>query len=76
MTENQIEGIKDYLNEHLLPIFQDAYDRTEFIENIIDDVVEDIEDCADWSEFEDDEICWGDIDIALARILLIMSGSN
>ena len=33
-------------------------------------VIDDINETADWSELTDDEVCVGDIDIALARVLI------
>lgn len=69
MTETQINMTKDYLHKHLTSIFEDYFDREYFIDNIIDLIIEDIDVCADWSDYEDDEINGSDINIALARIL-------
>lgn len=36
---------------------------------IFDDVISDIEDCADWSDLEQDEVNEADVDIAISRVL-------
>ena len=36
---------------------------------IFDDVISDIEDCADWSDLEKDEVNEADVDIAISRVL-------
>lgn len=61
-----IKGRTDYLLSYIFP---DAQDRSAVVEAIANDVINDVEDCADWSRFEGDEYCHGDIDIALARVL-------
>lgn len=69
LTQEQIKGVRGYLIELLLPIFGDAWDREEVIDLVMADVVTDIEETADWSELEDDEVHTGDVEIALARVL-------
>jgi hypothetical protein len=69
LTEEQAKGVRGYLIELLLPIFWDAWDREEVIDFILDDVVTDIEETADWSHLEEDEVHLGDVEIALARVL-------
>ena len=69
LTEEQVKGVRGYLIELLLPIFGDAWDREEVIDLVMADVVTDIEETADWSELEDDEVHAGDVEIALARVL-------
>ena len=69
LTQEQIKGVRGYLIELLLPIFGDAWDREEVIDLVMADVVTDIEETADWSELEDDEVLTGDVEIALARVL-------
>ena len=51
-------------------IIPDYHDRYEVVDLILDDVVADIDETADWSDYEDDEYNLGDIQIALARVLL------
>jgi len=70
MTKVQRLSVEAYLRSYLLFIFPDNQEREEVISLIIDDVVLDIDECADWSELEEDEIHSGDIEIALARVLL------
>jgi hypothetical protein len=70
MTKVQRLSVEAYLRSYLLFIFPDNHEREEVISLIIDDVVSDIDECADWSDFEEDEIHSGDIEIALARVLL------
>lgn len=63
------DAIGEHLEEILSNVFPDAHMRNEIIYMIIDDVCSDIQDTADWSEMERDEICLGDVDIALSRVL-------
>ena len=69
LTEMQINGVWGEVSNMLKDIFYDNRDREEVIDLIIDDVVQDIEETADWSEYEDDECNLGDIQIALARVI-------
>ena len=69
LTKDQLDGVRIYLIELLLPIFEDMREREEVINLIFNDVVTDIEAAADWSELEDDEVHTGDVSIALARVL-------
>ena len=69
LTKEQLKGVRSHLVELLLPIFEDMRDREEIIDLIFDDVVLDIEETADWSHLEEDEVHTGDISIALARVL-------
>lgn len=69
LTNYQLIGVRSYLIELLLPIFEDMREREAVIDTIFNDVVLDIETSADWSELEDDEVHTGDISIALARVL-------
>ena len=70
MTELQLDGVRDEVSIFLGDIFHDYQDRHEVVDLIIDDVVADIEETADWSDYEDDEYNLGDIQIALARVLI------
>ena len=69
MTELQIDAVRDEVSIFLGDIFPDSHDRHEVVDLIIDDVVADIEETADWSDYCEDEYCLGDIRIALARVL-------
>lgn len=69
LTEMQIDGVRDEVSNMLKGIFYDNRDREEVIDLIIDDVVQDIEETADWSDYDEDEYCLDDVRIALARVL-------
>jgi hypothetical protein len=70
MTELQIDAVRDEVSIFLGDIIPDYHDRHEVVDLILDDVVADIDETADWSGYEDDEYCLGDIQIALARVLI------
>ena len=73
MNEKRRLGIEIQLQGEMSSVISDAVDRNHFVGNVIDKVIEDIEDTADWSELEEDEIHGGDVTIALSRVLLMMS---
>lgn len=70
LTQGQKYGIKCEMGELLRPIFPDEADRMEVISYLAAPVYEDIEDCADWSDFAAYEVETGDIQIALRRVLM------
>lgn len=69
LTELQLDAVYDEISILLQDIFPDAAERHEICNLINDDVVLDIEETADWSDYEEDEYCLGDIQIALARVI-------
>lgn len=70
LAEMQLDAVRDEVSILLYNIFPDDAERHEIRDLILDDVVLDIEETADWSDYcEDDEYCLGDIQIALARVL-------
>ena len=69
MTELQLDAVRDEVSIFLSDIFPDYQERHEVLDLIINDVLEDIEETADWSDYEDDEYCLADIRLALARVL-------
>jgi hypothetical protein len=69
MTELQIDAVRDEVSIFLGNIIPGYHERHEVVDLILDDVVADIEETADWSDYEDDEYNLGDIQIALARVL-------
>jgi hypothetical protein len=69
MTKKQEIFTKVRVNYLFQEIFTDMRDRSEVVDAIIDDVIEDVDCCADWSDLNDDEINLSDIDIAVARII-------
>jgi hypothetical protein len=70
MTELQLDAVRDEVSILLQNIFPDDAERHEVVNLIIGDVIVDIEETADWSDYEDDEYNLGDIQIALARVLI------
>lgn len=69
LTELQIDAVRDEVSIFLKDIFFDDRERHEVVDFILDDVIADIEETADWSGYEDDEYNLDDIRIALARVL-------
>lgn len=69
MTKEQESAVKERIKERLNPIFSDHRDLMDVVDSIYDDVLEDIEECADWSDYEADEINEDDVDMAIARII-------
>lgn len=69
LTEMQLDAVRDEVSILLQNIFPDDAERHEIRDLILDDVVLDIEETADWSDYCEDEYCLGDIQIALARVL-------
>ena len=76
MTDAQEKIVKDIVDAKMQSIITDSVDRKNFVDSIIDSVIDDINETADWSEMTDDEVCVGDIDIALARVLLNLVEKN
>lgn len=74
MTEEQIKTTEKVVHMRMANVITDSADRNGFVANIIDDIVDDIECTADWSEFAEDEVSIDDINIALARVLINLSG--
>lgn len=70
MTDAQEKIVKDIVDAKMQSIITDSADRNNFVDSIIDSIIDDINETADWSEMTDDEVCVGDIDIALARVLI------
>ena len=69
MTYRQSKEVRATLNKLLFGIFQDNIERESVIDYILDDVITDIEETADWSDLRYDEVNVSDIQIALARVL-------
>lgn len=76
MTDAQEKIVKDVVDAKMQSIITDSVDRNNFVDSIIDSVIDDINETADWSEMTDDEVCVGDIDIALARVLINLVEKN
>ena len=69
LTEIQIDGVRDEVSFLLGEIFLDNAERHEIRDLVLNDVVQDIEETADWSNYDENEYNLGDIRIALARVL-------
>lgn len=68
-SESQVDAIKDEVSIMLGNIISDYNDRHEVVDAILNDVLTDIEETADWSNLEEDEYCISDVQIALARVV-------
>lgn len=69
LTDLQLDAVWDEVSIFLSKIFPDDQDRHEMVNLIIGDVIADIEETADWSDYAEDEYNLSDIQIALARVL-------
>jgi hypothetical protein len=69
LTETQLDAVRGEVSVMLAYIIRDYNERHEVVDLILDDVVADIEETADWSDYCEDEYCLWDIQIALARVL-------
>ena len=69
LTEMQLDAVRDEVSILLQNIFPDDAERHEIRDLVLDDVVLDIEETADWSGYEDDEYNLGDVQIALKRVI-------
>ena len=69
MTYRQSKEVRATLNKLLFGIFQDNIERESVIDYILDDVIADIDETADWSNLRYNEVNVSDIQIALARVL-------
>ena len=68
-TKPQVDGIENRVHKVLSAVIPDAADRDNAVDAILSDVINDIEETADWSDLDDDECNIGDIDIAIARVV-------
>ena len=66
--EEEKESVKEVIDEIMMPVISDAWDRSEFVDNVVKDVVNDMVETAD-DDWNDD-----DVRISLARVLLTLSG--
>ena len=69
MTKQQEIAVRGQIDAKLSAIFSDSWDREEVKEEIADDVITDIDETADWSRIDTDEVIMDDINISLARVL-------
>lgn len=68
-TKDQVDLIEDRVYEVMRDVVPDPRDLDCVVDAMLEDVITDIYETADWSNLEDDEVCLGDIDIAVARII-------
>lgn len=68
-TKDQVDLIEDRVYEVMRDVVPDPYDLDAVVDAMLEDVITDIYETADWSDLEGDEVCLGDIDIAVARII-------
>lgn len=70
LTKEQVEQVKDevvlFAQDQLGLGFGEADNMAE---TLLTDIVADIEETADWSDLESDEVCLGDITIAIGRVI-------
>ena len=76
MTDAQEKIVKDIVDAKMQSIITDSVDRNNFVDSIIDSVIDDINETADWSELTDNEVCVEDINIALARVIINLAEKN
>jgi hypothetical protein len=69
LTEMQLDAVRDEVSIMLSDIFPDYSERHALVDLIANDVVNDIEETADWSGYAEDEYCLADIRLALSRVL-------
>lgn len=50
--------------------FMDSREANALADKIIKAVITDIKETADWSDYDDDEYCSGDIELAVGRVLM------
>ena len=72
LTNTQKRIVRSQVRAKMSAIFSDFHDLEEITSAIVDEVIEDIEDTADWSDLADDEVCIGDINIGIARVVKIL----
>jgi len=70
MTKQQEKGVKAEVKARLSAIISDPYEVEECTNNIINDVIADIDETADWSDIYDDEVILDDISISLSRVVV------
>ena len=76
MNADRTKIINSIIFRYFTKVFDSYYDLCEFRENIINSVIDDIEECADWDKLKEDEVCDSDIYIAIGRVLLKLSQQN
>ena len=75
LTSKQLREVEIELHTTLDCLFN-GWQTTLIISSVFDEVVEDIEECADWTGYAEDEVNYDDIEIALRRVLMKRMGFN
>lgn len=70
LTATQKDCAVKYVSSLLSNIITDSFDREKVVGALRGEILEDIEDCADWQNLDEDEWCPGDVEIALTRALV------
>lgn len=70
--EKRDEAIIEYVTKLLLTAAGSEY-AGQVARNILEDILQDVEECADWSDLDEDEFVPADVDLALGRVLLHLS---
>lgn len=73
LTDVQEGIVREHIVKKLSSIFE-ICDAAMVADTILEDVICDIEQNADWEDFEDDEWCEDDVNIALQRVMLNVMG--
>ena len=68
-TKDQVDSIEEVVYELMRSVVPDHSDLDCVVDAMLEDVIVDIYETADWSELEGDEICLGDVSIAVARVI-------
>lgn len=63
MNNNERESVRAIVDEQLMFVVSDAYERREVVSTLLPEIVKDVEESAD-EEFNDSDVC-----IALSRVL-------
>lgn len=69
ITKARREGISEYVYRRLLNLM-DSREADALTEKMMPAIIKDIKETTDWTDYNDDVYCYGDIDIALKRVLL------
>lgn len=69
MTHEQSLQVINTIFDLFNPVCDGERETMELTESIFDDVVNDIEETSDWSDYADDEVNGSDIRMAIVRVL-------
>lgn len=71
LTKLQKKAVKGEIKARMSAVFGEMRDVEAVTNEITDEVIEDIEETADWTGLDKDEVVLDDISIAIARVLKI-----